>query len=176
MNKWLQSILIAILMVAGQVFLFNNLQLRGMLNSLVAPCVYILYLLALPLNISKVSLLLVSFALGLAVDFLSGTLGLNAAACVLVGFIRPLVVRTVASKEGRDQSLRPSIYVLGFARFLFYAFILTFTFHLALFFLEIFTLYQAHFTLLRALLSAAVAVAIMIILEIFFENKDKRYR
>jgi rod shape-determining protein MreD len=163
-------------MVVGQIFLFNNLQLRGMLNSFVAPCIYIFYILILPLNVSRVNLLLTAFALGLSVDLLSGTLGLNAAACVLVGFIRPLVARTFVSKENHDQGQRPSIYVLGISRFAFYAFILTFTFHLVLFFLEIFTLYQAYFTLLRTLLSSAVAVVIMIILEIFFEKKDKHYR
>ncbi|MDR0413897.1 MAG: hypothetical protein LBH84_00585 [Prevotellaceae bacterium] len=176
MNKWLQSILFALTMVAAQVFLFNNVQLRGLLNSLVAPCVYIFYLLMLPMGISKINLLVVSFALGLGVDFLSGTLGQNTAACVLIGFIRPSVVKRLVSKEDIDKSLRPSIYVLGMYRFLAYALVLSLAFHLALFFLEIFTFYQTGLTLLRALLSSVAAIAIMILLEIFFEKRDKRYR
>lgn len=167
----------ALAMVAGQVFLFNNVQLRGILDSFVAPCVYIFYILLLPMGISKINLLLVSFALGLAVDFLSGTLGQNTAACVLIGFIRPSVVKLfIASKEDSGKGLRPTIYALGMYRFLLYALILTFTFHVALFFLEIFTLHQAYFTLLRALLSSVAAAVIMIILEIFFEKRDKRHR
>ncbi|MDR1341998.1 MAG: hypothetical protein LBK18_01940 [Prevotellaceae bacterium] len=167
----------ALAMVAGQVFLFNNVQLRGILDAFVAPCVYIFYILMLPMGISRISLLLASFALGLAVDFLSGTLGQNTAACVFIGFIRPSVVkRFIVGKEDANKALRPSIYVLGTYRFLLYALILTFTFHLVLFFLEVFTLHQAQFTLLRALLSAAAAAVIMLILEIFFEKRDKRYR
>jgi rod shape-determining protein MreD len=163
-------------MVGGQIFLFDNLQLRGMLDSFVAPCVYIFYILMLPISVSKINLLAASFVLGLTVDLLSGTLGQHTAACVLIGFIRPSLIKSLTvGKENTDKGLRPSIYVLGLFRFLFYALILTFTFHLALFFLEIFTLHQAYFTLLRTLLSSAAAVAIMIILEIFFEKKDKRY-
>ncbi|MDR0565676.1 MAG: rod shape-determining protein MreD [Prevotellaceae bacterium] len=176
MNKWQKNILVAVALVAGQILLFNNLQLRGILNSFVAPCIYILYILILPMSISRVYLLLISFSLGLSVDALSGTLGLNAAACVLVGFVRPLVVKRFVSREEPNKGVRPSIYTLKFFNFTFYAFILSFAFHLALFFLEIFTLYEAYFTLLRALLSATAAVVIMIMLEIFFEKRDNRYR
>jgi rod shape-determining protein MreD len=176
MNKWQKNTLVAAALVAGQILLFNNVQLRGMLNSFVAPCIYILYIFILPMGISKVHLLLASFALGLTVDALSGTLGLNAAACALVGFIRPSVVKLFVSREDVGKSVRPSIYTLKFFHFSFYTFILALIFHVALFFLEIFTFYEAYLTLLRALLSAVAAVVIIIMLEIFFEKKDNRYR
>jgi hypothetical protein len=176
MNKWQKNILVAAAMVAGQILLFNNVQLRGMLNSFVAPCIYIFYIFILPMGISKVYLLLISFALGLTVDALSGTLGLNTAACVLVGFVRPSVVKLFVSREDVNKGVRPSIYTLKFFHFSLYAFTLAFIFHVALFFLEIFTFYQAYFTLLRALLSAVAAVVIMMILEIFFERRNNRYR
>lgn len=176
MSKWQKNILVAAAMVAGQILLFNSVQLRGILNSFVAPCIYILYIFILPMGVSRLYLLLVSFALGLTVDVLSGTLGLNAAACALVGFIRPSVVKLFVSREDVNKGVRPSIYTLKFFPFSFYALILAFTFHVALFFLEVFTLYEAYLTLLRALLSAAAAVAIMMMLEIFFEKRDNRYR
>ncbi|MDR3189346.1 MAG: rod shape-determining protein MreD [Prevotellaceae bacterium] len=176
MSKTQKSLLFAVALVAAQILLFNSVQLRGMLNSFVAPCIYILYIFALPMGISRVHLLITSFTLGLTVDLLSGTLGLNAAACVLVGFIRPSALKLFVSREDVNKGTRPSIYTLKFFNFSFYAFMLAFIFHLALFFLEIFTLYGAHLTLLRALLSAAAAVAIMMILEIFFAKKDKPYR
>jgi rod shape-determining protein MreD len=175
MNKWRKNILLAIALVAGQILLFNNLQLRGILNSFVAPCIYIFYIFILPISISKVRLLLLSFTLGLIVDILSGTLGLNTVACVLVGFMRPSVINLFISKENISKGMRPSIYTLKFANFSFYAFILALVFHLALFFLEIFTFYEAYFTLLRTLLSSIAAVAIMMILEIFFEKKVNHY-
>jgi rod shape-determining protein MreD len=176
MKKWQKSILVAAALAAGQILLFNNVQLRGILNSFVAPCVYIFYIFILPMGISRVRLLLISFALGLAVDALSGTLGLNTAACVLVGFIRPAVMKLFVNREDINKGSRPSIYTLKFFSFSFYLFILAFIFHLSLFFLEIFTLYEAHLTLLRTLLSAVAAVTIMMILEIFFAKKDNRHR
>ncbi|MDR0712609.1 MAG: hypothetical protein LBF67_09755 [Prevotellaceae bacterium] len=175
MNKWQKNTLLAVALVAGQILLFNNLQLRGILNSFVAPCIYIFYIFILPMGIAKVRLLLASFMLGLAADIFSGTLGLNTAACVLVGFIRPSVVKLFISRKDISKDMCPSIYTLKFANFSCYVFILTFIFHLVLFFLEIFTFYEAYFTLLRALLSSVAAVVIMIILEIFFEKKVKHY-
>ncbi|MDR2813042.1 MAG: rod shape-determining protein MreD [Prevotellaceae bacterium] len=175
MKKWQKSTLIAVAMVAAQILLFNNVQLRGILDSFVAPCIYILCIIILPIGVSRVRLLLISFALGLAVDVLSGTLGLNTVACVLLGFIRPAVMKMFVRRENINEEVRPSIYTLKFFNFSIYAFILAFIFHLTLFFLEIFTLYEAYFTLLRTLLSAIAAVVIMLILEFFFEKKVNRY-
>jgi rod shape-determining protein MreD len=171
----LHRFLIAAALVAAQLLLFNNLQLRGLLDAFVAPCVYILYLVVLPVGVSRVGLLLVSFALGVTVDFFSGTLGVNTAACVLLGFVRPKVITLLVGQENVDKAMRPTIYTLGYTRWLGYAAVLTFVFHLALFLIEVFSLYELHLTLLRAALSTVAAVALMVMLEIVFENKDKRY-
>lgn len=176
MNKTLQYVLIAALLVVAQVFLFNNIQLRGLLDSFIAPCIYIVFLLLIPIGATQVKLQFTALALGFSVDFLSGTLGINTAACVLIAFLRPTVLKLILNREERDKNTRPSIYVLGWSQFLAYTFTLALIFHLALCFLEIFTFYEFYYTLLRALFSAVASTLLMVLMELFFEKKDKRYR
>ncbi len=176
MNKTLQNVIVAALLVLVQVFLINNIQLRGLLNSFVAPSVYIVFVLLMPLGTSQVRLLLTAFALGLAVDMLTGTLGVNTAACVLVAFLRPTALKLLLTREEHDKDTRPSLYVLGWTQFLLYTLLLTFVFHLALCVLEVFNFYELFFTILRALVSAIASTLIVVIFELLFEEKDKRYR
>ncbi|MDR3329495.1 MAG: rod shape-determining protein MreD [Prevotellaceae bacterium] len=171
MNKPLNSTLAAAALVAMQILLFNNLQLRGVLDSFVAPSIYILYLIMLPVNASRVSLLAASFLLGLTVDLFSGHLGVHTAACVLAGFVRPSVTTLLISHEESNKNVRISIYSLGLFYFFLYAFTIALIFHLTLFFLEAFSFYELHITLLRTLLSSIAAVVIMILIEVFFERK-----
>ncbi|MDR0419427.1 MAG: rod shape-determining protein MreD [Prevotellaceae bacterium] len=176
MNNTLKNILFAACLVAAQVLLFNNLQMRGMLNAYVAPCVYILYLLVMPVGTSKVKTLFIAFILGLAVDLFSGTLGMNAASHVLIGSLRPHMLNIYFPREKRDKITSPSIYTMGALSFLYYTFILVFIFHLALCFLEVFNFYEAYLTILRALTSAIASTAIMMIFQLLFVKKDNRYR
>jgi rod shape-determining protein MreD len=169
-------VLTAALLVVAQVFLFNNIQLRGLLDSFVAPCIYVIFILLMPIGTTQVKLQFTALALGFSVDFLSGTLGVNTAACVLIAFLRPTVLKLMLNREERDKGTRPSIYILGWSQFLAYTFTLTLIFHLALCFLEVFTLYEFYYTLLRALFSAIASTLLIILMELFFEKKDKRYR
>jgi len=85
------------------------------------------------------------------------------------------VVMLLVGQENVDKAMRPSIYTLGYMRWMGYATVLAFVFHLELFLIEVFSLYELHLTLLRTALSTAAAVALMMMLEIIFEKKDKRY-
>ena len=175
MNKNLKNALIAALLVVIQVFLLNNIQLRGMLDAFVAPCIYLMYLLLMPMGTPHVRIQFVAFALGFSVDFLSGTLGINTAACVLLAFLRPSMLKLL-NREERNKGTRPSVHLFGWKSFFWYAFTLTFVFHLALCLLEVFTLSDFHLTLLRALLSAAASTVLILMIELIFDKKEKRYR
>ena len=166
----------AALLVVAQVFLLNNMQLRGLLDAFVAPCIYIMYILLTPVGSSQVKMQFTAFALGFAVDMLSGTLGINTASCVLISFLRPTVLKVMFNREERNRGTRPTTYLLGWKRFVLYVFTMAFIFHLALCFLEVFTLYEFYFTILRALLSAMTSTLLIVMLEYLFERKDKRYR
>ncbi|MGL4363761.1 MAG: rod shape-determining protein MreD [Bacteroidales bacterium] len=173
MNKFIKSIIIPIALIIVQIFVINNLQLRGMLNSFVAPSIYILIILLMPLGSSYIRLLFLAFILGFTVDFLSGTMGENTSACLLIAFLRPWILNKMTNYEERSRQIYPSIKNFGFLRFLIYIFIFSSIFHHSLFFLEVFTFYEFYYTILRAVLSTITATTIMVLIMFFVRKKSK---
>src|SRR3546814_5569077 len=80
----LENILRFILLILAQVFLFKNM---GYYN-LVIPFPYIMAIMLLPVRISKVLLFIIAFLTGLTIDAFYDTLGINAAACVTLEWVR----------------------------------------------------------------------------------------
>ena len=76
-----------ILLCSLQILVFNNIQLGGYLN----PFPYVYLLLILPISIGRVSLLFVSFSLGLVIDVFSNTGGIHAAASTVIGVLSPSI-------------------------------------------------------------------------------------
>ncbi|MGL4907716.1 MAG: rod shape-determining protein MreD [Bacteroidales bacterium] len=174
MNKFLKTILLPFSLIIAQVFLINNFQLRGVFSSFVAPSIYILVILLMPLGTSYIRLLFSAFALGLTVDALSGTMGENTSACLLIAFARPWILSKMTNYEERSRQMRPSIKNFGLLRFFVYVFFLILTFHFVLFFLEVFTFYEFYYTALRAILSSVIATAIILVIMFFVEKKSKK--
>jgi rod shape-determining protein MreD len=168
------QILLMVLLVAVQVLVLDNLQLQGGISTFVAFNIYFFYLLILPLNTSYVYLLIVSFLLGLALDLFADTLGVHAATCVFVGFMRIQVLRIFfANSREQNNYTVPSIYLMGSIPFIYYTLILSFCFHLALCSLEIFTFYKFYFTFIRIILSTLTSTIMMMIFQLLFVKKTR---
>jgi len=113
-----------------QVLLFRNVALFDM-----AFCfVYVGFLLLLPLETSLTSLLLLGFAMGLAVDIFYDTAGVHAATMVIIAFIRPSLLQFLRPSGGYDNVESPTLSKLGFNWFIIYAGI-TLLFHHSILFL-----------------------------------------
>jgi hypothetical protein len=172
MKEILRQILTIASLAALQVFVFDNLQLRGGISTFVSFEVYYFYILLLPVGMPQIALLVYAFLLGLGVDAFAGTMGIHAAACLLTGFLRIHFAPVfLGSREQNQQDLRPSIYSVGLIPFLFYTLMLSLWFHFALCLLESFTFYKFYFTLLRIFLSTVVSVIIMILFQVLFVRK-----
>src|SRR5664279_4931881 len=100
-NSILRFGLIFILLILLQVLLFNNIQFSGYIN----PYVYIMFILLLPIEIPSWLLLILSFTIGMIIDFFSGSPGIHTSATVLAGFVRPYVIRVVSPKDGYEACL-----------------------------------------------------------------------
>ena len=151
-------------LILFQVLILNNIHLGGYIN----PYFYIYFILLLPFATPSWAVLLASFFLGLGVDIFTNTPGLNAAACVLMGFMRPFVIRMISS-GGEDQiGLEPSLKNQGIKWFLYYSIILIVIHHTALFYIEIFRFSEFFRTFFRVLLSSAFTLIIVMISEYFF--------
>lgn len=166
-NRILRYIAIFVLLLLLQVLLFNNIEFSGYVN----PYIYILFILLLPVEIPSWLLLIISFALGLLVDFFTGTPGMHCASTVLAGFVRPYVLRIISPRDGYEPGAGPSMLIYGFRWFLIYASVIVVVHHLALFYLEVFRFADFFRTMLRVLLSSLFSVTFILLLEFFRKGK-----
>lgn len=154
-----RNIIRFIFLVLFQVFILNNINLGGYIN----PYFYVFFILLLPFETPKWLLLMSSFLLGLSVDMFSDTAGLHAAACVLMAFCRPYILGVVSSRQEYELGIQPIIRDLGFNWFFSYSLVLVSIHHLLLFYLEVFGFGEFFQTFLRALLSIAFTMLLLIL-------------
>lgn len=155
-----------IVLLSIQVVVLNNMQFSGFIN----PFVYIVFIMILPVKISKSFLLLIAFATGLTVDMFSNTMGMHAAACVLMAYTRPALLRIMAPRDGYEAESFPSVRVQGFTWFLVYAATLTFIHHFVLFYIEVFRFSEFFSTFLRIILSSVATLITVMISQYLFGN------
>jgi len=166
-NSILRFGLIFILLIMLQVLLFNNIQFSGYVN----PYVYIMFILLLPMEIAPWLLLLLSFGTGLIVDFFSASPGMHTFATVLVGFIRPYVLRIISPSDGYEGSSDPSMLAYGFRWFISYTVLIVLIHHTALFYIEVFRFADFFRTLLRVILSSIFSVTFIVLIEFYRKGK-----
>lgn len=158
-----------IFLVFFQVVILNNIQLGGYIN----PYFYVLFILLLPFETPKWLLLISAFVLGLLVDMFSDTIGLHAAACVLMAYCRPGVLRIVSPRQEYEPGIRPIIRDLGVKWFFNYSLILVSTHHILLFFLEVFSFSDFFHTLLRTILSIMFTILLLILSQYIMYKREK---
>ena len=121
-------------------FLYLFLQIlivRNLVLFDVAFCfIYVGCILLLPTEMSLSATLLTAFCVGLIIDTFYNTLGMHAAATVLMAYVRPVMVRFQAAQRGFDSRLLFSIHEMGSRNFFYYVLILTLIHHFALFTIE----------------------------------------
>jgi rod shape-determining protein MreD len=166
-NSVLRFVLLFILLVLFQVLFFNNIQFSGYIN----PYVYILFILLLPFEIPAWLVLLLSFSMGITIDFFSGTPGIHTSSTVLAGFMRPYVLRVVSPRDGYESGPDPSMSSYGFRWFLSYTLLIVLIHHIALFYLEVFRFADFFRTMLRIILSTLFSLTFILIIEFYRRGK-----
>ncbi len=121
MNNVTANILRFLVMLLLQVFLCNYIHLFGFIT----PAFYLLALFLLPLDIPKSAQYLIGFATGFVIDMFSHTLGVNSAACTVIMFIRPSLVRLLNGRKTSDTVDKPIPGAKNFKWLVFYAAALT---------------------------------------------------
>ncbi|MDJ1480089.1 Rod shape-determining protein MreD [Cytophagaceae bacterium YF14B1] len=133
--------------------------------------VYVAFILLLPLETDTVLLLLLSLITGLLVDSFYDTAGIHAAACVLMGYLRPWVIRIITPRGGYDQNLRISLDYMGTEWFFSYSLILIVFHHLALFLIEASQWSLVPLALLKTLCSSVFTWIMLIIIQYLFYRR-----
>ena len=158
-----------IFLILFQVLILNNIQFSGYVN----PYFYIYFILLLPFETPPWLLLFSAFILGMSLDTFTNTIGLNAAACVLIAFIRPFVIRMISTGTEFMIGHSPSLRNQGVKWFAYYSIILVLVHHFALFFLEIFRFNELFQTILRVLLSSLFTLLMIFIAEYLSDTAKK---
>ncbi|NNC94107.1 MAG: hypothetical protein HKN92_01000 [Chitinophagales bacterium] len=169
MDKYFRQIILFISVIIVQVIVFNNISVSGYINTYI----YILFIILLPLNTAPWLQVFSSFAIGLTLDILSGTIGMHAAACTATGFIRPFLINTLISKDAEPGAI-PGVYFRGLGWFVTYSSILILIHHMIYFIIEKGGFIQFGSTFLKILASSFFSLTLIVMLAILISNKRDR--
>lgn len=150
-----------VLYVVVQVVILNGIDYMHVFT----PFLFILYILTLPMNISRIAQMLHAFAIGIVVDIFSNTIGINAMVCVFMAYIRPGICKFFASTENQEQ--QPSFKSYGMMRFMQYAFIMVLVHHTGFYMLENMSLSNMNLVATRIICSAVFTLILIFSVEYF---------
>lgn len=122
-------------LVLLQVVVFNHINLFGFVN----PLIYIAWVILFPIRKNISILLLVSFLLGLSVDFFSDSGGINATATLFIAYFRLPILKIVLRKSDFDFLLF-NLRTISFGKALLFISVLTVIHHFIVFSLAYFSL------------------------------------
>lgn len=156
----------ALLILAFQVLVLNNIQLLGYLN----PYFYVWLVLYAPSQLKQSTLLFWGFLLGLMVDVFENSGGLHASATLTLAFVRPVLMRTISTK-GELEVEKLNLTDLGFSKFAIYTLMGLLVHHGLLFFLEVFRFSEIPTILLRSVFSAAFSFLLILFFQMLFGKR-----
>lgn len=169
MSDLLKNIIRFVLLILLQVFVLNHI----LFHAFVTPSLYFLFILLLPVNMSRWGLMVSGMLLGLCLDMFMNTPGMHAAACVLIAYLRPFVINVLTSQKGFELAAAgetPSVANMGWIPFISYTAILVFFHHVAFFTLEIFDFHYTFYLALKILLSSIVSIGLILLYEMLFAS------
>lgn len=147
-------------LVLLQVLILNNVHIAGYAT----PFLYIYLILKFESDTPRNTLMLWAFFLGLGVDVFSDTPGMNAAAAVLLAFVRPVFLRLFVPRD-MLESFVPSIRTMGILPFLKYLVASVFVHHALLLTIEFFSFAHIGTLLLRIAASTLLTVTCIMAVE-----------
>lgn len=139
-----------------QIFLLDNISLGVYFH----PLVYSVFIILLPLDTKPVWVVLSSALLGVVMDAMTGTDGLNVIAATAAGFFRPMVIGATCGRTvGPDDTL-PALYRLTAKNLAWYIGSMVALHSAIFFFMETLSLRHLPHMLLRLAVSGTAAFAL----------------
>lgn len=145
----LQNSLRFVVLIVLQIVVFNYMfvDFLGGVN----PYPYIIFILLLPLHFNRIGLLTVCFAYGLILDTFSNSGGAHAAACLVLAYVRPLLLVSSFGISYEHQNLK--FTDVGLKGVIVYVVVGCLVHHTVLFWLEVFSTVHLFFMVKQILLS-----------------------
>ena len=164
MSNLVKNIVRFIFFILVQVFILNKIP---PLHHLANPYLYFLFILWLPFQMGRRSVMLLAFLPGITLDYFMNTPGLHAAPCVLIAYMRPFLVNLLIPQEGADTNYQePSIKSMGFAPYFTYVGFLTLMHHAFLFLLEALQFGGFWYFFIKTIIGLAISLLLILIVEL----------
>jgi hypothetical protein len=172
MNPIIKHSIRFVLFILLQVFVLNTIP---PLHQFIVPYIYFLYILWLPLGISRIWLLLLGFIFGLTLDYFTGTPGLHAAPCVAIAFLRPFLLKLLLAQETAEAGyMEPGHKSMGWAPFIVYAVVLTLLHHSYLVLIEWLQFGNFLYFMGKVAGTSAISLLLMLIAELLIPRREKQ--
>lgn len=176
MSIYLKSFFRFWIIVLIQVYILNKIALRWWSQPsgfpVFIPYLYPLFILLLPFETPVWLLLALGFVLGITVDSFSDTAGMHACATVLLAYLRTNVLHALLPKnlsEYPNQS--PGVKNMGWVPFLVYAAFLLLIHHAVFFTVELWSLSNVVYLLIKIAASTATSILFVIIYLLLFTKQ-----
>ncbi len=171
MSTLIKNLFRFILFIGMQVFILNQIP---PLHQFIVPYLYFLFILWLPFNLARLPLLIIAFVFGLTLDYFTGTMGLHAAACVLIAYVKPFLLNLLIPQETTEQSyIEPSISSMGWAPYSLYVVLLTFIHHFYLVLLEWLQFGNFVYFIGKVTATTGISLLLIFVTEMLFSRNAK---
>jgi hypothetical protein len=153
-----------------QALVFNQLNIGFGIHLMIQP----LFIMLLPFELTVIPMMGIAFLMGLVIDIVSNTYGLNTSSLVLMAYLRPIVFKFYGPREGYDPLKEPTSQDMGSNWFsVVYGILLglhTFWFFL----LEIFELGRIGFILQKTIISGVLSFLLALLIQSFILNSKQK--
>jgi rod shape-determining protein MreD len=133
-----------------QILIFNNINLFGYLN----PYPYIAFVFLFPFKKERSALLILSFLIGLSIDFFTDSGGIHAASTLFIAYFRLYFVQLILRKS-EFEYYTFQLTSISVDKVLMYFFVLILIHHFMMFSLEFFD-FQSFFEILKRTLLSTI--------------------
>lgn len=169
-NSWVKYGLIFVLVVLIQGLVVNNIEINEYFN----PMIYPIMILLLPFEVGALLGMVVGLVLGLSVDAFSNTFGLHASSAMLIGYLRPTIMRYLRPRDGYDIGLLPTIHDMGVIWFLTFTAVMVFIHHAWFFTFEILRFDLLLLIILKTFASLILSLGLIVLFQYIFYKPSKK--
>jgi hypothetical protein len=158
----------------GLILVQYVLSQQAPLGRFITPYMYFIFILWLPFGMTRFWLMALAMFFGLSFDYLVGTPGIHAAACVLIAYLRPFLINLLLPREASELSYtEPSVRSLGLAPYVVYAVTLTLVHHCYLVFLQWLQVGSFGYFFVKVIMTSIASLVLIAIFELLFSRKQK---
>ncbi|HEY9168032.1 MAG TPA: rod shape-determining protein MreD [Lutibacter sp.] len=151
-----------------QVFILNHLNIFGYIN----PMVYIAWVFLYPVKKTRSLFLVLSFLLGISIDFFSDSGGVNAFAITFIAYFRLPILMAVLRKSDLDYT-QFNLKMLSVNRIVLFISILTIIHHFIVFSLEYFSFREFLNIITNTVLTSIFTILISFLGITLFTKKNR---